>query len=172
MACEGNCFTFTWKLENISYCLQKQNRVIKSPAFVVDSFGERKWYLGLYPRGQEYEDFISFALYKELDSKKTVQREIKYELAFVGKDGSFLRRISKYDFSDHPGHGFSDFAGREEVFDTKRSIFLPHDILTARCRIWKTDGELAESIRCFAHTRIGVEKRSFMWKKCEKLQFS
>ncbi|CAL1294599.1 unnamed protein product [Larinioides sclopetarius] len=159
MACSEKCFTFTWKLENISYCLQKKNAYIKSPAFVIDSTDETKSHLYLYPRGQDNGNYIGFHLFRER------KREIKYELAFVAENGSVLRKmpVVKYDFSTYKVYGFSKFGKREDVFILKRSTFLPQDALIVRCRIWKTAGEMTEDIRCFARTRIGIQRRSFQW---------
>ncbi|CAL1262212.1 unnamed protein product [Larinioides sclopetarius] len=42
-------------------------------------------------------------------------------------------------------------------------MFLPQDTLTARCRLWKSVGEMSKNVQCFARTRIAVEKRSFLW---------
>ncbi|CAL1296281.1 unnamed protein product [Larinioides sclopetarius] len=159
-------FTFTWKLENASYCFERKGEKIKSPAFVVDSIDETKWKLGFYPRGAEHGDYIAFNLFREADSKGPARVEIYYELAFIAKDGSVLKSYTppKHVFLKGEGMGINKFETREEVFTTKRSAFLPRDILTARCRIWKSFGVMPLDIQCFARTRIGVEKRIFLWK--------
>ncbi|GBM11938.1 Speckle-type POZ protein B [Araneus ventricosus] len=165
MACEEKCFTFIWKLENVSYCVEGKDEAIYSPEFVVDSINETKWFLGLYPRGEEDGNYIGFFLFRGPDSKGAVPKKMKFEFAFINNNGSVLtsRKAAINDFLESEGHGFPDLAEREEVFNTKRSAFLPQDILTARCRIWKSDGEMAEDVRCFARTRIGVQRISFFW---------
>ncbi|KAF8791882.1 hypothetical protein HNY73_003549 [Argiope bruennichi] len=61
------------------------------------------------------------------------------------------------------GYGFPKFVQRENVFISNRSTFLPGNILTACCRIWKSVGEMTEDVKCIARTRIGIEKRTFIW---------
>ncbi|GBN91976.1 Speckle-type POZ protein B [Araneus ventricosus] len=158
-------FTFTWKLENASYCLETKYAVLKSPAFVADLIDETKWKLGLYPRGLNHGDYIGVYLFRETDSKGAVQVEIYYELAFIGKDGSVLKscKAFKHAFPKGEGKGWMKFEKREEVFIAKRSTFLPEDILTARCRIWKSVVDMPQNVQCFARTRIGVQKISFVW---------
>ncbi|GBM11950.1 Speckle-type POZ protein B [Araneus ventricosus] len=165
MACKEKCFTFTWNLEHVSYCLQKKDVAIESPPFVVESIDDTKWYLSLYPRGEEDGNYIGFFLFRETNGKKAHEVLIKYKLEFIKKDGSALTtgNTTEYNFSENHGRGYPHFEKREDVFVTKRSIFLPQDTLTARCRIWKSDGEMAEDVQCFARTRIGVQRRSFLW---------
>ncbi|GBM11951.1 Speckle-type POZ protein B [Araneus ventricosus] len=165
MASEKKCFTFTWELENINYCVLKKGTNIKSPAFVVDSIDETKWYLGLYLRGRQDGNFIGFYLYRDADSKGAIQVEVYYELAFIAEDGSVLKSYdkSKFNFPKNHGSGFPEFVKRNDVFISKRAAFLPRDTLTARCRIWKSVGQMSEGVRCFARTRIGVQKRTFLW---------
>ncbi|GBM09571.1 hypothetical protein AVEN_29424-1 [Araneus ventricosus] len=90
---------------------------------------------------------------------------INYELAFIADDSSVseIWHANKWNFSKSYGHGFPGFAKREEVFVMKRLAFLPQDTMTARCRIWKSTGEMAEDVHCIVRTRIGVEKRSILW---------
>ncbi|GBM09567.1 Speckle-type POZ protein [Araneus ventricosus] len=167
MACEEKCFTFMWRLENVNFCLEKKDASIRSPDFVVDSIDETKWYLGLYPRGEtQYENCVGFFLFRHADSKGDAQVSINYELAFIAKDGAVLTpwKANKHDYPKNQGQGFPRFQKRGDVFITKRSAFLPQDTLTARCRIWKSVGEMTDDVRCIARTRIGVEKRSFLWK--------
>ncbi|CAL1294597.1 unnamed protein product [Larinioides sclopetarius] len=166
MACGEKCFTFIWKIENVSYCLERKKEALYSPEFVVDSINETKWCLGLYPRGTDDENYIGFHLFRDSDSNDVVRKEIRFELAFINNNGSVLKswHAIDYDFRKSVGYGFLDFAEREEVFNTRRSKFLPQDTLTARCRIWKSDGEMSEDVCCFARTRIGVQKRSFLCK--------
>ncbi|XP_055952682.1 speckle-type POZ protein-like [Argiope bruennichi] len=164
MECKNSgikCFTFLWKLENISYSLQKVGSRIESPAFVVDAIEKTKWKLRLYPRGDRDGTFIGFFLHREKDSKGEDEIEIEFELDFIGKDGSSLRltQPTNYAFPKSIGFGFT----RDDVCISKRLIFLPDDTLKAHCRIWKISGELSEDIQCTALTRIGVEKRSLKW---------
>ncbi|GBN51151.1 hypothetical protein AVEN_18701-1 [Araneus ventricosus] len=162
---EEKCFTFTWKLENASYCLQKKGEDIESPAFVVDEIHKTKWKLTLYPRGEEDGNYISCYLSRDSDCTGEKIVEIKYKLSFIGKCGLDLTPYGsiRASFLKGGGYGYPKFEKREDVFILKRSTFLPKDTLTVRCKIWKNLGDMAENVRCFALTRIGVEKRSFVW---------
>ncbi|GBN88851.1 hypothetical protein AVEN_176736-1 [Araneus ventricosus] len=164
---DKRCFTFTWTLENASYCLQKKGEKIESPVFVVDEIHKTKWKLWLYPRGESNGNFIGCFLHREFASEGEDSVEIKYELAFIGESGLVptFKSLIQHSFSKIGGrdYGYPKFVKREDVFILKRSTFLPKDTLTARCRIWKNVGEMTENVRCFARTRIGVEKRSFLW---------
>ncbi|GBN94250.1 TD and POZ domain-containing protein 3 [Araneus ventricosus] len=163
--CCRKCFTFIWKLENASYCWQKIGERIESPSFILDSIEETKWKLRLYPRGQDWSNEIGFYLVREADSKGADNIEIEYDLSFLAQDGTSLESRSPMirNFFRKYGFGFNSFATREDVFGARRSAFLRDDTLTARCRIWKTNGEIPKEVQCFARTRIGVEKTSFLY---------
>ncbi|GBM11964.1 TD and POZ domain-containing protein 4 [Araneus ventricosus] len=169
MACKDSgkkCFTFIWKIENASYCLQKKSERIKSSAFVVDELEETKWKLWLYPRGDKHGNYISYYLNREEDSKGASSIKILYQLAFISKNASVPESsdVVEDTFSKDDGFGYDKFVKRENVFLTKNSKFLPQDTLTAVCRIWKSVGELTQDVYVFARTRIGIEKRFFEWK--------
>ncbi|GBM11956.1 Protein roadkill [Araneus ventricosus] len=159
---EGRCFTFLWQLENADFCPQKKGEGIGSPGFVVDAIDQARWKLWLYPRGKTKGNLIGFYLNNEAGSKSADKIEIKYELAFIAKDGSVLisSGICKRAFPKGVGFGFDVL--REDVFIFRRLVFLQDDTLRARCRIWKSVGEMAEDVQCIAHTRIGIEKRNFI----------
>ncbi|CAL1287635.1 unnamed protein product [Larinioides sclopetarius] len=163
---EENCFTFTWALENASYCLQKKVEKIESPAFVVDEVHKTKWKLWLYPRGARNGNYIGFYLNRERDSIGEDSVEIKYELSFIGKFVLNLTThgLTRSAFLKSGCYGYDEFKKREDVFILKRPTFLPRDTLIVRCRIWKVEEDMKKDVRCFARTRIGVEKRSFVWK--------
>ncbi|GBM11967.1 Speckle-type POZ protein B [Araneus ventricosus] len=163
---EKKCFTFIWKIENASYCLQKKGEPIKSPAFEVDDFEETKWKLWLYPRGHDRGNYVRFYLCREQDSKEASGIKIRFKLAFLEKGDSVLQssHVAEHEFSKDQGYGCRKFLKIQDLFLTQRSIYLPQDTLTACCRMWKSVGELPQDVCYFARTRIGVEKRSFMWK--------
>ncbi|KAF8771293.1 TD and POZ domain-containing protein 5 [Argiope bruennichi] len=162
---EEKHFTFLWKLENISYSLQQIGEVIKSPVFLVDAIEQTKWRLHLFPRGETEGTWLGCNLHREADSKGEDKVEIKYELAFIAKDGSVLisSGVFKEVFPKGKSGYFSRFVKREDVFVLRRSEFLPQDTMTVRCRFWKVVGEMTEDIRCTSRTRIGIERRSFLW---------
>lgn len=159
-------FSFTWVIENFSFCWQKNRERISSPAFIVDTMAKTKWTLEIWPRGDEDIDlnFISFYLVREKDSKGPRSFRILFELSFLAVDGSSLASMSsQYSFTKDDSWGSSEFVKRDEVFQIKRKDFLPRDVLTARCRIWNCIGKVTKEGLCLARTQIGVERRSFMW---------
>ncbi|GFR15874.1 TD and POZ domain-containing protein 3 [Trichonephila clavata] len=163
---ENKCFSFTWIIENFSFCWQKVGERISSPAFTVDTIESSKWKLMLCPNGElsEKNDSISFYLKREKDSKGPTGLIIFFELSFLAADGSVVlsNGIVEYYFERGTGGGFPNFM-KKELFQHERQKFLPADILTARCRMWKKFGQIIEERQCFARTRIGVERRSFVW---------
>ncbi|GBN07131.1 hypothetical protein AVEN_231139-1 [Araneus ventricosus] len=167
MAPEGKdekCFSIDWKIENMSYCLEKVDERIVSPSFVVDEMDRIAWCITVYPRGQENcnGDYISVYLHRNRDDNPVIT--LKFEIAFIGKDGSVL--VSKKyecDFQKGEEFGFPLFAKRDEVCHLNQSIFLPQDALTVRCRMWKNCESMSRDVRYFARTRVGVQKRSFVW---------
>ncbi|GFQ71293.1 speckle-type POZ protein [Trichonephila clavata] len=70
--------------------------------------------------------------------------------------------IVEHSFERDKNGGFSEFM-RKELFQLHKQQYLPKDILTACCRMCKKFGQITEERQCFARTRIGVERRSFVW---------
>ncbi|CAL1296283.1 unnamed protein product [Larinioides sclopetarius] len=159
-----NGFSFIWSLENFEYCWLKTGHLLKSPTFIVDTIERTKWSLDIYPRGKESARWISLYLCREMDSKGPATIEVDFDLAFLAFDGSVLTSAIEYKhaFSKDDSWGFPEFEERETVF-AKRSMFLQQDSLMIRCKIWKIYGNV-ESGQCIARTRIGVEKKAFLWK--------
>ncbi|GFY68312.1 hypothetical protein TNIN_219511 [Trichonephila inaurata madagascariensis] len=163
---ERRCFSFTWVIENFSFYWQKIGENILSPAFTVDTIESTKWKLVLFPEGifSVKNDSISFFLRREEDSKGSSHITIFFELSFLAADGSVLKSssITEYSFARGKDFGFPEIL-KKELLRSQRQQFLPEDILTVRCRIWKKFGQIKEEKQCFARTRIGVEQRSFVW---------
>ncbi|GBM11922.1 TD and POZ domain-containing protein 1 [Araneus ventricosus] len=159
------CFSFTWILENIAYCILEKGEALESPTFIVDTIEKTKWSLRIYPRNITDENNISFYLRRE-NSKGPDRIEIGYELAFLAADGSILKSLvfQRQAFKKNKGHGEASFETRENVFVKNRFKFLPGGTLMARCRIWKSDGEVKTHGQCVARTRFAVERRCFLWK--------
>ncbi|GBO25321.1 Speckle-type POZ protein [Araneus ventricosus] len=157
------CFTFIWKLENASYCWQRRTECIQSPSFTVDEIHETNWKLGLYP--SIGRDNIGFWLQRQSDNNGVESVAIDCELAFLSSDGTALREFKRKNEEIRKAKGFGSFesVSRKEVFFARRSVYLPQDTLTVRCRMWKSVGEMSKDVQCFARTRITVEKRSFLW---------
>ncbi|GFY68313.1 TD and POZ domain-containing protein 3 [Trichonephila inaurata madagascariensis] len=177
---ERRCFSFTWVIENFSFYWQKIGKKILSPAFTVDTIESTKWKLVLYPDGElrVKNDSMSFFLRREADSKGPTDITIYLELSFLAADGSVLKSssITEYSFARGKDIGFPEIL-KKELLRSQRQQFLTEDILTARCRMWKKFGEIIEQRQYFARTRIGIERRSFVWtvprfSTCEKSTFN
>ncbi|GBN44583.1 hypothetical protein AVEN_137740-1 [Araneus ventricosus] len=160
-------FTFKWILENFEFCVQKKGTFLKSPAFIVDNIERSKWSVSIYPKGNKLENWISLYLNREEDSKGPTTIEIIYEFAFLASDGSALtslsKRIGKRAFSKNDSDGYPRFEERDSIF-AEKSAFLPKGALTIICRMWAKAGRLDTIGECIARTRIGVERKSFLWK--------
>ncbi|GFR08011.1 speckle-type POZ protein B [Trichonephila clavata] len=163
---ERKCFSFTWAIENFSFCWKKKGEGISSPTFIADTIERTKWHLTLYPDGDlsEVKDSISFFLIREEDSKGPTDLTISFELSFIAADGSVLKSsgINVYSFTRGESGGYPEILNKELLL-SQRQQFLPNDILTVRCRMWKEFGQITEEIQCFARTQIGAERRLFVW---------
>ncbi|GFT01645.1 TD and POZ domain-containing protein 5 [Nephila pilipes] len=162
-------FSFTWVIENFSYCWQKKDEEISSPAFTVETMEKTKWKLILYPKesvvDDVQEDFISFYLERQENSKGPANFTIFYEFSFVGADGSLLvsTELLKYSFQKDEMFGCENFVKRNEVLQIRKKDFLSEDALTIRCRIWNAVRHVTKDGQCLARTRIKVERTSFLW---------
>ncbi|GFQ71295.1 tdpoz2 [Trichonephila clavata] len=163
---ENRCFTFTWIIENFSYSWLKIGEAISSPVFVVDTMGKNKWRLLLYPEGDEEKtkEFISFYIRREEDCKGPQNVVINFELSFLATDDSVLMKTNtvKQSFARGKKWYADRFVERDEVLQIRRKDYLPGNVLTARCRMWH-DNEETNYGHCCARTRIGVERKSFVW---------
>ncbi|GIY97695.1 speckle-type POZ protein [Caerostris extrusa] len=159
------CVTFTWMIENASYCYQNPLEGIRSPSFYINWLGKSKWHLSFYPRGRQSENYIDLVLYREEDpGKNYCLIDTDFEISLLAADFSILKLSKeKKSFYANRGFGFSNFERRQTIFVDEKSNFLPKDTLTARCRIWTPGGNIKKNIEYVARTRIGVEWRSFVW---------
>ncbi|GFY68311.1 TD and POZ domain-containing protein 2 [Trichonephila inaurata madagascariensis] len=164
---ERRCFSFTWYIENFSFYWQNRGEEISAPVFIADTIERTKWKLSLHPEGDliEKNDSMSFYLRREEDSKGPTDITIFFEISFLAADGSVLKSsgIHQYSFARGEGGGFPEIL-KKELFRSQKQQFLPEDILTARCRMWKKFGQIIEERQYFARTRIGIEWRSFVWR--------
>ncbi|CAL1275158.1 unnamed protein product [Larinioides sclopetarius] len=160
-------YTFRWKVEKLSYCWLKKGESIKSPTFTVDSLESTKWSLELYPKGSSSNNnFVSVFLKREKDYRGPKVIELKYQLAFLNKKGLIL------NIADVWGDRFKkDYIGirplsetREKVFVTERETFLPEDILTIQCKLWKENEKPVVSELLSARTIFDEHRGAFVWR--------
>ncbi|GIX84746.1 hypothetical protein CEXT_811791 [Caerostris extrusa] len=83
-----NEFTFTWQINNISYCWHKTGDVLVSPTFRVANLQHSSWHLWLYPRGHDNEkNYLSVFLHREKKGGPEVLTP-SFELSLISVDGS------------------------------------------------------------------------------------
>ncbi|GBN07133.1 TD and POZ domain-containing protein 4 [Araneus ventricosus] len=122
-----------------------------------------KWTLAVYPK-EDGSDYMGVFLFNQNKDTSVLPTRVKFELALIGKDGFVCLSLrSDGTFREKNGSGSDRFVKRKELFDTKRKMFLPQNTFTVRCRMWKEGESMVQNVQYFARTRIGVEKRSFLW---------
>ncbi|KAF8771300.1 Speckle-type POZ protein like [Argiope bruennichi] len=109
--------------------------------------------------------WILLFLCREQDSKGPTTIEIDFELAILGLDGSVLHSLNVFQHAYMKAHtyGFSSFHERKSVL-AKTSTYLPQGSLIIKCRMWNGTTEAKMDGQCIARTRIGVERKTFLWK--------
>ncbi|CAL1300934.1 unnamed protein product [Larinioides sclopetarius] len=159
-------YTFFWFIENYSCCWQQNGEKLTSPPFHADGVEGTVWELWLYPRGDEEEEkgHVSLYLYRSAADDGPQTASITYKLAVLGADESILRSV-QYDavFKKGRSWGCGKILEMDEIFLGRKADYLPHDILTVRCKIRKGEGKFVHNVgQSSARTRITVEKISFL----------
>lgn len=154
--------TFLWKIENFSCAWHRKGENIESPTFVVSDLEMTSWRLILYPKEDSNDNYISYYLKRQENSKGSKFLEINYELSFLAEDDTLLQPsiASTATFTKGQWKGTRKFKTRDEVFNSK---CLPQDILIAYCRIWISNKKCMGNVKMFANTIINVDKLSFVW---------
>ncbi|CAL1284117.1 unnamed protein product [Larinioides sclopetarius] len=158
-------FSFTWRIENISYSWHKTGDKIISPTFIVGSMEKTCWTLRLHPRGRKNEDYISFYLYREKEDKGPEKISLNYELSFLSPDGLLVNKDApkvKGSFAKNMSYGHPRSVSRDEIFIRKKHLYLHENSITAYCRMWKGEGTICDAQQAFARTHIGVQRVSFV----------
>ncbi|GBN74160.1 Speckle-type POZ protein [Araneus ventricosus] len=158
-------YCFFWFLENYSYCWHKNGEKLVSPNFTIDDLDGTIWELQLYPRGihDEGEGHISLFLNRSKQDGGPENVSIKYELSFRAADGSdHCHGEIEHEFRRGEGYGYRKFLKMDKILLRRKSDYLPEDILTVRCKIWKGEGNILNIGQSSARSRIRVEKNSFL----------
>ncbi|KAF8777737.1 Kelch-like ECH-associated protein 1 like protein [Argiope bruennichi] len=156
-------FIFTWRIENISYSSCKTGKQIVSPVFCASAIKNSVWTLRLYPRGIDNSDYLSLFLSRENDSVPE-DLAVNFELSCVSSDGSLLHSclipetFKTFAKSGDTGFGELCFMSRHDIFGRRKSLYLPKDTLTLRCRIWKNEEGVDEFGEILGCTRLKVER--------------
>ncbi|GBN53738.1 hypothetical protein AVEN_40900-1 [Araneus ventricosus] len=162
---ERSEYGFFWFLENYSYCWHKNGEKMVSPNFTIDELEGTIWNLRLYPRGMRDDDegHISLFLYRSKQDDGPENVSIKYELSFRAADGSaHCHGEIEHEFKRGEGYGYSKFLKMDKILLRRKSDYLPDDILTVRCKIWKGEGNIQNIGQSSARSRIRVERNSFL----------
>ncbi|GFS95074.1 speckle-type POZ protein B [Nephila pilipes] len=159
------CFLFTWIIENFSYCWQKKGERIISPSFIVETMERTKWNLWLYPAGGSDDKHISLFLHRLEDSKGSCVIKIEFEFSLLAENESPLKSTSVFNSSFCKGSNCWGLRKFEKIviIQLQKVRYLPKDTLTVCCKIWSSTGIMKQDGRCVARTRIGIERRSFVW---------
>ncbi|GBN16478.1 Speckle-type POZ protein [Araneus ventricosus] len=155
-------FIFTWGVENISYSWHKTGEEIVSPTFCAAPLQNTAWTLKLYPRGRDNSDYLSLYLIRERD-QVPINLAVNFELSCVYADTSALHScfvpetFTTFSEGGYYGFGESCFIKRYEVFGRRKTLYLPQDILTLRCRMWRDEDD-DEFGQIFGRTRLTTER--------------
>ncbi|GFS35032.1 hypothetical protein TNIN_390531 [Trichonephila inaurata madagascariensis] len=119
------------------------------------------WRLVLYPKGktENSKDFISLDLIKGEDRKGPDRVMVCFEFSILATDGSVLvsRGTILCSFVRGLSMGFASFVKCDEVLKTRMKDYLPVNVLTVRCTMWKNIYEDGGIGSCFVRTQIQVE---------------
>ncbi|GFT26482.1 speckle-type POZ protein [Trichonephila clavipes] len=146
--------TYYWTIENYPSPISPTD--IKSPSF---GLKDTRWHLTL---AHDYE-WLFLRIFRETDNGPS-EVEINVEFSFVAFEGYKMtverqRRLFRIgDFSE-----MDEKLSTLHVFELKRSIFIPKDALTIRCRLFLLGTDTRKTQMCFARTRMGNEWKGFLW---------
>ncbi|GBM57771.1 hypothetical protein AVEN_50759-1 [Araneus ventricosus] len=155
-------YTFFWFIENYSYCWHSRGDMLCSPEFTVDELEGSTWYLALYPRGKYnlHSDYASLYLCRQDDGPEIIS--LNYQLSVIAVDGSATCSESfNYAFRNANEPVSGKFLKMNEILLRRKSYYLPQDILTVRCKMWKGTGEVHHIGQSSVRSRIGIEKKIF-----------
>ncbi|GBM36940.1 Speckle-type POZ protein [Araneus ventricosus] len=154
-------FIFIWNIENISYSWHKIGESIISPSFTAGPIHNSVWTLQLYPRGEFDTDYFSLYLGRGVDFGP-VNLSINFEFSCISSENlplnSYTFTEADVSFSMTSGFGHPRFVRCHEVFIKRKDLYLPRDVLTLRCRMWKDEGIVKEFGQSVGHTRLQIER--------------
>ncbi|GFY38330.1 speckle-type POZ protein [Trichonephila inaurata madagascariensis] len=153
----ADVFTYIWAIENCSKLVTPD--VILSPTFEVNFLENTKWMLSIKDFKQQ---FLTYHIQREYDGGPD-SIEVFFELSFLSADGFSLKKVQNR--AHFRVGGYLEFAALTDyVFELHRLQYLVNDTLTLRCRMFKvrTYGMSKQNL-CFARTRLGLERRTFIW---------
>ncbi|GFT95199.1 TD and POZ domain-containing protein 1 [Nephila pilipes] len=142
------CFLFKWSVENFRFLPREQ---IKSPVFCVETIDSfTTWQLEMRYVELFAKDRFILELHRADDGIHSI--EVRYEF--------FLFQASRVVSSGVRKEVFSPGARHMHTLDARRESDFPGDTVMVGCKMWET---MEQDGRCFAKTRIGIQRRSFDW---------
>ncbi|GFU28143.1 TD and POZ domain-containing protein 4 [Nephila pilipes] len=169
VAQSGNCLaraplTYIWAVENVTDYFLSQ-RLVRSPPVLVDSLQKTRWSLQLLYGGKNQETIFSFLKReREGDESGLESIEIDTEIAILSADGSpLVKSRSKWSSSLYMGNTRVLELVRKDVLFRRRSEFLPRNVLTLRCQVWRRGFETLRGEMYFARSKVMTESRCFVW---------
>lgn len=153
------CFTYYWQIKNFSFAWQG---CILSPEFFVDIMDNTLWKLCVVIRPTLFKDCITCHLIRGCAGSDDFSTyALEYRLEYLDGDGFSLlsKGFSRTPFEKN-SPDYDSAVKRDEVLVLKNYCSLPGDTLTVVCKMWNGLRLFKEEGRCFAVTRIKVEKTS------------
>ncbi|GFY80101.1 uncharacterized protein TNIN_132121 [Trichonephila inaurata madagascariensis] len=152
-------FTFIWAIEN--WPVYFFPTFVESPIFHVEKLQDTKWCLKIRS-GEEKRLFYS--IHRDILTNEDPVDAV-FEISFLGSDGSaVVSKTRRKYFSTY--ETYEEFMLREDAFRLDRARLIENDTLTISCRLWSAEGRYLLSIpprRCFANTRLAIERRTIFW---------
>ncbi|XP_071033391.1 speckle-type POZ protein-like B isoform X1 [Parasteatoda tepidariorum] len=156
-------YSFTWKIENYSFCFDKPEETLKSPIFTANNLNGSKWFLTFRPYKEKGTHVIACYLNRCKEDLCSEEIRIYFAIALINGNGFSAVEQENSIATFHRGtmngwDKFSDISGWASV--DNRDSSWKKDVLTIRCKIMNHLNR-PESV---AVTEIGIDKYSFQWK--------
>ncbi|KAF8771285.1 Speckle-type POZ protein like [Argiope bruennichi] len=158
MASEKKGFSVKWRIEKFRSWLQKQESILYSPEFVVETMEGSKWKLCISAKCDPTMKYIGLSLLREIEDDGPELIDLYCELSFLANDGS---PIKLEVFAEKFGNGTGSqelMVKKDTVLNERKCDYLPEENLTVSCRMWRNRASVARNGRCFIRSVIGLER--------------
>ncbi|GFW34956.1 uncharacterized protein TNCV_978941 [Trichonephila clavipes] len=151
-------FTFTWAIEN--WPVSFLPSLVKSPTFHAGRLQDTNWHLKIR---SGIERTLLYSIHREILTNRDPV-DVVVEISFLDLDGSpVLSKTQRKYFSTYLT--YDEFV-LQDAFELEKDTIIVNDTLTIRCRLWSADGKyllVVPPSRCFAYTRLDIERRTIFW---------
>ncbi|XP_071033425.1 speckle-type POZ protein B-like [Parasteatoda tepidariorum] len=147
-----NGFSFTWEIENFSFCHQNS---ISSPHFPDENFDQIPWQLTLFRTGSTptQDDTKLYFILSKIEGLRKIVIDFKIEI--IGPGGHLL-----FVYEEKSKVVSSYYLVKSTVKE-QDILRVNKDFLTVCCHISSTESSVANSPDCLARTKIIVNQLSF-----------